>query len=187
MVIQTIKSKYGEYRLNQERKQLVRKRQSLQFNNSKDIALVFEATDEDELDLIKDFIKDLRDLKKNVKSVGYFNLKQVPPLQYSKLEYDFISQKELNWWHQPSDDFIKTFIREEFDILINLSIKNHFPLKYIASTSHAKFKIGILNDSNINDYDLLLDISKDSTIKNLLKQVKHYLNYINKPKHESSI
>lgn len=183
-MIKNIKNKYGNYRLNQERKLVKRNKQSLQFTSAKNIALVFDAGIEDELDLIKDFIKDIRDLKKSVKSVGFFNLKQVPPLQYSKLEYDFISQKELNWWGMPSDDFIKTFINEEFDILIDLTIKDYFPLKYIAATSKAKFKICAYNENKIKDFDLLLDISKDSSIKNLLKQVKHYLNFINKPKNE---
>ncbi|MCC7051551.1 MAG: hypothetical protein IT239_07230 [Bacteroidia bacterium] len=186
-MIKKIAVQYGKFKLNEERKKLLRKKNSLQFSISKNIALVFEATNEAELDKIKEFIKWLRDQKKTVKSVGFFNEKQVPPLQYSKLEYDFISHKELNWWKKPTDDFIKTFMSEDTDILINLSIKELFPLTYIAALSSAKFKIGTLTDNNINDYDLLIDISQKSTIDFLIHQLKHYLTHINQPKNANQI
>ncbi len=177
----SIRLSFASYQLNKEVQRLKRRRGDLHFDRAKSIGLLFDPTEEADFELVKKFIKYIRDYKKQVKSIGFYNLKQVPSMQYSKLEYDFISQKELNWWYKPTEDFIPAFLEEEFDILINLSLKNHFPITYMAALSRAKVKIGPAGEGNEKFYDIMIDVGEEQQLKFYLKQLDHYLNLINRP------
>ena len=52
------------------------------------------------------------------------------------------------------------------------------PVKYLAGGSKAKFKVGKLED-NSSVYDMMIDVKQDS-LESLIKEIKHYLNLINK-------
>lgn len=178
---------YGNYQLNKRRKNLLRNKSSLDFKNAKTIALIFDATNPDDFNRIKEFIKWLREQKNTVRSIAFINQKQISPQQYSKLEYDFISQKELNWWKKPTANFVETFLNEEFDIMINLSLTNVFPITYIYALSKAKFKISIFNQNTTIDSDLLIDIKDNRTIEHLIKQVTFFLLKINQKNYATNV
>lgn len=183
--LHNIRLKIANYQLKQDLKNRFRKRDNLDFNKALTIGLLFDPTEESDFDLIKKFIKYIREHKKQVKSIGYFNLKQVPTMEYSKLEYDFIAEKELNFFYKPTDSYIPAFLDEEFDILINLDLKNHWPLRYLAAMSKAKCKIGPYAPGDESIYDLMLNVDESRNLKYYFKQIDHYLNLINKP-HEQS-
>ena len=101
-------------------------------------------------------------------------------MTFSKLEYDFFDKKQLNWYMKPSDPFINNFIEEEHDILIDFNINDHFPLRYIASISKAKFKVGRLSSKTGYIYDLTIDTGTSADLKNFMREVDTYLLMINK-------
>lgn len=152
----------------------------MNMNDAKTIGILFDATNAEDFELVKRYVVYLRDMRKKVKAIGYFNLKDVPQLTYSKLEYDFFAHKQLNWQMKPFDPFIKNFIEEEMDILIDLNIAEHLPLKYIASLSHARFKVGKTQQNSADIYDLTIDQPGDKTLKYFMRQVDTYLLMINK-------
>jgi hypothetical protein len=179
-LINNIRLKLGEYYLKRDVAAVSRNKASLNFNMATNIGILFDATDKDDFERVKLYIKYLKECRKKVKSIGYYDAKEVPPLQYSKLEYDYICKKNLNLALKPSDDFIDNFIAEEFDILLHIGIKDHFPLKYIAAMSRAKFKIGKYTKDNEKYFDLMLNIDADQSLQYFLKQLDHYMGLINK-------
>ena len=66
------------------------------------------------------------------------------------------------------------FITEQFDILIDLSLKKVLALEYILVHSDAKFKVG-WESTGINYYDLNIDVSKNPTCRYLMEQIIFYL------------
>lgn len=149
-------------------------------NDAKTIGILFEATNAQDFELVKRYVVYLREMRKKVKAIGYFNSKEVPQLTYSKLEYDFFANKQLNWQMKPSEPFVKNFIEAEYDILIDLNIHQHLPLKHIAALSCARFKVGRTQSHSPGIYDLSIDQPADKTLKYFLKQVDTYLLMINK-------
>jgi hypothetical protein len=176
--INIVKRKAGEFFLEKELKIFIRNRGFKGFESAQSIGVIFNASNNDDFDLVKKYVKYLRESQKRVKALGYFNLKEVPEMKYSKIEYDFFANKDLNWHLQPACEQAQKFINEEYDILIDLNLDDDFPLKYISSLSKAKFKIGKYLDNNIT-YDLMIAVEENKGIKYFLKHLDHYLMQMN--------
>ena len=62
---------------------------------------------------------------------------------------------------------VDAFIKEPFDLLINLSLEDYYPIRYIIALSPALFKVGKF-DANEIYLDFMIDIEKEKqTIKSL--------------------
>jgi hypothetical protein len=179
-LLYNIKNTLGEIMLKSQFKSVARSPQVFNLEDCKTVGMIFEAGNPEDFELIKKYVLYLREMKKKVKVIGYYNSKEIPSLAYSKLEYDFFSWKELNWYNKPDNDFIRYFIEEPYDVLIDLNINNHFPLKYIAAMSNAKFKVGKYSDGNKAIYDLLIHAEEGKSFKYFLRQIDTYLQMINK-------
>ena len=185
-IIQNIKTFAGNYALSQQVKLVRRNKMFLNLEEAKTIGIVFDATDNESFELVKKYISYLKDLKKRVKGIGFFNSKTTPPMAYSKLEYDFFCQKDLAWNYIPNSIYVKNFIEDQYDILIDLNLKDLFPLKYISSLSCAKFKVGKSSKWNSSIFDLMLDIDASKNLTYFLRNLDTYLFIINK-KHDKTI
>ena len=185
-VIQDIKNFAGNYALSQEVKSLRRNKMFLNLEEAKTVGIVFDATENENFELVKKYITYLKDLKKRVKAIGFFNMKDTPAMAYSKLEYDFFSLKDLAWNNIPKNIYVNNFIEDQFDILLDLNMKDSFPLKYVSSLSRAKFKVGKSSKWNSSIFDLMLDIDASKNLKYFLKNLDTYLFIINK-KHDQTI
>jgi hypothetical protein len=157
-----------------------RKLNKFSFNNVKTVGILFDATSAEDFELVKRYVLFLREHRKKVKVLGYFPSKRVPDMTYSKLEYDFFSDKELNWFGKPSGMVMSNFMNEQYDLLMDLNINDHFPLKYISALSKASFKVGKFSEKDIDMYDMMIDSDNTKTLKYFLRQVDIYLTMINK-------
>ena len=185
-VIQSLKIFAGNYFLSQEMKSVRRNKMFLNLDDAKTIGIVFDATKNENFDLVKKYITYLRDLKKRVKGIGFFDSKTTPAMAYSKLEYDFFCLKDLSWNYIPNNIYVKNFIEDQYDILIDLNLKDAFPLKYISTLSRAKFKVGKSSKWNSSIFDLMLDVDASKDLKYFLRNLDTYLFIINK-KHDKTI
>ena len=185
-VIQNIKTLAGNYSLSQQIKSVRRNKMFLNMDEAKTIGIVFDATENENFELVKKYISYLKDLKKRVKGIGFFNTKNTPAMAYSKLEYDFFCLKDLSWNYIPNNIYVKNFIEDQYDILIDLNLKDSFPLKYISTLSRAKFKVGKSSKWNSSIFDLMLDVDASKNLKYFLRNLDTYLFIINK-KHDKTI
>lgn len=180
MYFKNIRKAIGNYLLKAEVSQLKRNNAAFNMAEAKTFAIVFEASKIEDVELVKKYVVYLKDMKKKVRIIGYFDTLYPPDFTYSKLEYEFFSIKELTWYLKPAGTFLPVFAEEEFDVLIDLNIHDHFPLKYVSALSMAHFKVGKFSEENKNIFDLLIDFEKDKTFKYFLRQVDIYLDMINK-------
>ncbi len=181
-MIKKIKNTIANYILKSELKSLHREIKSTKFNFNeiKTVGILFDASNSEDFDIVKRYVVFLREHLKKVKVIGYFNAKEIPGLTYSKLEYDFFSNKELNWFGKPSAAIFKNFMEEKYDLLIDLNVHDHFSLKYIAAFSKASFKVGKYDENNTAVYDMMIDADNTENIKYFLRQVDTYITMLNK-------
>jgi len=181
-LFKNIKLSLADRALKQELKSAARVRIPNQFNfeKIKTVGIIFDATNTEDYEIVKRYVVYLREHLKKVKVIGFFNTKEIPALTYSKLEYDFFSVKELNWMGTPNSVVIRNFINEEFDLLIDLNIHDHFPLKYIAALSKASFKVGKYNENEVEIHDMMIDADNTKTVKYFLRQIDTYIIMLNK-------
>ncbi len=185
--IQKIKNLWGNYVLSKELKNFRREKLFLNLEEAKTVGIIFDATENENFELVKKYIGNLKEQKKKVKAIGFFNLKNSPPMAYSKLEYDFFTLKDLSWNNIPKNIYVKNFIEEQFDILLDLSMKEILPLKYISSLSRARFKVGKSSKWNSSVFDLMLDIDPTKNLKYFLKNLDTYLFIINRTHNQTII
>ncbi len=178
--ISGIKELFGNYFLRSEMSGRKRKGAFFNLSEAETIAIVFDATDPAEHELVKKYVNYLKEWRKKVKVIGFFRTKELPRMTYAKLEYDYFTLKEINWWHKPVSLYVKNFLAEESDVLIDLNVHDRFSLKYISAVSKAKFKIGKYSSFNKQVFDMLIQADKDKSLKFFLRQVDTYLQMINK-------
>src|ERR1700757_840456 len=97
-----------------------RKKQFVKLNDAKTIGILFDATDNNTFETIKKFIEKLKTYTKNVHAIGYVNEKITPNYSYIKTDIDLFNKKELTSFYKPQSPYIKTFIEEEKDLLIDI-------------------------------------------------------------------
>ena len=176
--IEEIKHKIGQFVFLRELQNNKREKSACSLDQSHSIGILYDATSESDILKIKPFVDYFFNLKKEVKALGFVNAKELSNLHTPKLQYDFFSNKDLNWYYKPQNYIIDNFVKKEYDILINLCDSNCIPIKYLVASSIAHFKIGRYED-NYTIYDLMIELNKDKSIDKLMQEIKHYLTLIN--------
>ena len=174
----------GNYFLSGEVKALHRDKMFMNMQDAKTVGIVFDATDNSHFELVKKYITYLRDLKKRVKAIGYYDQKNTPAMAYSKLEYDFFCRKDLNWCNVPNNIYAKNFMDDKFDILLDLNLNDLFPLRYISSLSKASLKVGKKSERNNSIFDMMIEAPEEKGLKYSLRNMDSYLSIINR-KHDN--
>mgnify|MGYP003685093619 FL=1 len=177
--IEDFKQKVGKWVFQRELKTNKRTKEVCNLDNAQSIGILYDATSEEQIKIIKPFVSYFFDLKKDVKALGYVNSKQLSFHHTPKLQYDFFYQKDLNWYYKPQNYIIDNFVKKEYDILINLCDSSIIPIKYLVASSIAHFKIGI-HEENYEIYDLMISLKEDKSMEKLMHEIKHYINLINK-------
>ena len=177
--IEDFKQKVGKWVFQRELKTNKRTKEVCNLDNARSIGILYDATSEEQIKMVKPFVSYFFDLKKDVKALGYVNSKQLSFHHTPKLQYDFFYQKDLNWFYKPQNYIIDNFVKKEYDILINLCNSSIIPIKYLVASSIAHFKIGI-HEENYEIYDLMISLKDDKSMEKLMHEIKHYINLINK-------
>ncbi len=149
------------------------------FSKVKTVGIVYVVPSERDFKIISSFVKFFQDQNKNVKALGFTNSDMVPHFCFPKLTYDYYTKKDLNWYNKPSSNFVDDFIKNEYDLMIDLTTSFEFSTRYIAYNSKSLFKVGKMNDKNLVHYDLLLDVTDDISLHDYTDHIKHYLTHIN--------
>lgn len=149
------------------------------FQNSKTIGIVYDATHENAFKSVKALIESIKKYDKNVHSLGYANLPELANFHIQPKEFEFFCNKDLNWFKKPIDKDVEKFCNTNFDILIDLSLEDYLPLLFVVAMSGAKFKTGRYSKTNIQFYDMLIDISENHSMEFLIEQSMNYLKMMN--------
>ena len=177
--IEDIKKKVGKWVFKRELKINKRRKEVCNLESAKSIGILYDASSEEQINLVRPFVSFFFDLKKDVKALGFVNAKELSYCHVPKLQYDFFYKKDLNWYYKPQNYIIDNFIKKEHDILINLTDSSVIPIKYLVASSLAHFKIGIYEE-NYQIYDLMISLTNDRTQQKLMDEIKHYIKLINK-------
>lgn len=156
------------------------RKEVVNLSDAEKIGIVYFLENENIYREVSGFVKSLQEKKKKVQAIGLVKDKYLTQSFLPKLSYDFIYEKNLNWFGRPSGKYVDEFVRREFDILIDLSNGDSFPVRYIMSRTRAKTKIGFFNEKNKEILDLFIKTDNYSDVKQLIIQIEYYLSIINK-------
>jgi hypothetical protein len=177
--LQGIRKKIGYFIFSRKITGLSRKKQFINLADAGTVGIVFHQTDDKNFTAIQDFLKSLSAEGKQISAIGYIDSQKIPDFYLLRKGFNFFCTEDLNWFFHPEPAFVNDFIEREFDILINLSIDNVFPVEYIYALSKAKFKTGKFRNGSTYA-DLAIDIKDNRDVSYLIQHITHYLRIINK-------
>jgi len=150
------------------------------FKNVRNIGIVWDATRPAEFTSLNRFHQKMQDLKIDVTILGYFPGKNLPD-QYTAIRYlRCIKKNEVNSFYHPDSSETRSFISNQFDILIDINFEKLVPLIYVTSLSRARLKVGLFdNNATGSPFDLMMEIKNPVDIETYLRQVIQYLEMIN--------
>jgi hypothetical protein len=175
--MQRLKKTLGVRLFHQEAEPL-RLRKGCNFHSAERVAFIYLDSDEEFFKSLKKYAKYLKE-NFNIKSVmmmGFVDQpdKKIPIWQQHKLESDFFSRSNLNWYLKPVSG-VKNFIEDDFDILIDFSGGNTLPLNYVFKESKAKMKVGALGSRAARNCDFILNMGNQFGVDKYIVQLNAYL------------
>lgn len=172
-------SKIRTYFLNREiankHSKVERNRKFFNLETAQSIGIVFDASSENSYNRVSGFVRHLQTFHKTIKAIGYVNYKDLPHYVMQRITYDFITTKDLSFNLKPNNAFVKDFINQEFDLLIDFNIDKNPTLIYITALSKAKFKIGAYDELMSEYLDFMIQGVGHDQLALLAKEVLHYL------------
>ncbi|MCB0401196.1 MAG: hypothetical protein KDD41_03875 [Flavobacteriales bacterium] len=176
--IRSIQEKLGRMSLKSAQKKFNRKVRAFNIEQASSIAIIYNATNRSDADLVKKLVHFLKEERKEVLALGYINTKDSSELVKPHLNYSYFDKKDLNKSLIPKGSTIDNFIQKPFSILIDLNYKPCFPIEYITTLSRAKFKVGASGGYRDEACDLTIDIHQNKSLEFLIIQIRHYLQMI---------
>jgi len=179
-IVSSIRVKSGRIALKRQASRINRNRKIFNLQQASRIGILYYLEDDTVYAKVSEYVKKLQEAGKTVKALGFVEDKKLTGQLMPKLSFDFLYPSGLSWNLKPVSIHAKDFIEEEYDILIDLSIENVFPLLYITATSNARFKVGLKSTQRSPWLDLMLEMDDTKGLDDLIEHVDHYISIINK-------
>ena len=104
----------------------------------------------------------------HVHQLGFLNKKLDP---HVVMGFPHISRSDISFWGAESNGKnVELFLQRDYHLLLNLDLDDHPILHQIASQASAHHKIGT-NPSYPNIYDIIVDISKEEELSNVIEKI----------------
>jgi hypothetical protein len=139
---------------------------------AKSIGILFNATHQISFEIVKALVKDLSTKKNKIDVLGFVDSKQLIDHYLYRKGFDFFTRSQLNWYYKPVVENVQKFIEKPYDILIDLSLDDPFPIHYIIACSQAKFKVGRYYEGQ-DCLDFMIDMEKE---KEAMDKIRDELN-----------
>jgi len=176
--IKSIQQKLGRFTLNKKRKSLIRNVKAFSLDSASTIGIIYNATNRDDAETIKKFVHYLKEERKEVLSLGFINSKDSSNIVHPHLNYVYFDKRNLSKKMIPIGNDVANFMSKSFSILIDLNLNDNFPIEYITTLSHAKFKVGAKGNYRDDVCDLTIDVVQNKSTEFLIIQLKYYLKMI---------
>jgi hypothetical protein len=174
-----IRIRIGRYYYKKEESRNDRQCKMTNLQDARRIGILYTLNEVPDYDRVSEFVTQLQGDHKEVKALGFVKNKNLIQRFLPKISYDFFSKRDLTWFYKPIHNQVRDFIEKEFDLLIDLSLHDSFPLKYISGLSKALLRVGKFSEENADYYDLMIDMKPTTTSEEYMGQIQHYLTIIN--------
>lgn len=171
---------FGEKILTKKVALLRRRKQVHNFSTCRSAGIIIDVTKPEDFFVVKEFMKYLTSLKIEAVLYGYVNEDLIPSNLMLWDNCHFFCNNDLDLFYKPKTLATDEFLNKKFDILFDLTLKDHYPLRYLTSLSNSDFKVGSYSDG-VNDLDLMIDVRKEPVIGYLIDQIKIYVTQLNNP------
>ncbi len=178
-ILENIRIKAGEFFL---KKQLGKQSRNVLFRNLSKIktaGIIFEAKSPENINLVKNFIKELKKFGISTKALGYVHDHRKNIDMIGDSVFTYVCKDDYSFVYETRDEGVKEFIDQPFNLLIVYCENDYFPLRHVATLSRAELKAG---EQGICDdiMDFMIHLPENKGLPELQEQLIRYLSMINK-------
>lgn len=149
------------------------------FDSAKSIALLFTIGNKSEFEIVKNYYKEIESENVKTHALGFTKKPDdIGKVYFGQGDFNFYSEKHISNFGKIKEVVVSDFVKQDFDILINLSSINNFYIEYVFALSIAKFKVSGIIDCKYSD--LNINFSREKGLEYFISQVNHYLRTIKK-------
>lgn len=168
-----LKSKLANRILNSKLKALSRNKKVFNLDSAQTAGILWESDQEASFRKLE---SELRNSGVKTSGLCYFPTKKAVIPQ----GINGFTRKQASWWLEiPKARVAEDFIQQKFDVLIDLSRQQSFPIVYLTALSNAAFKIGYSGNA-ANYFDWNIEFAEQPEASQLAEQILYYLKRINK-------
>lgn len=143
---------------------------SLPYDKAKDIGIIFTVDDLDKHMQVKEFIKKIKQSKKNVEVLCY--------LPKDKENYEFIfnffTEKDISFWGSFTNNDVLNFTNRPFDFLFCLDCNPNPLVESVMAMTKASCRVGCYSSGKDQYYELMIQ-PKRPTTENLVDEIFRYV------------
>lgn len=168
--------KLSEYIFNHHRRKHKRQVHAFpEWSKVKHILLLFESDLTEKNLHIKQLIKELQQQGKEVTAWGYVDSKTA--LSGILRDYRILAHRDTNLFDKPKEIHLKDLTRRHFDVVIDLTLKDILPLKYLMLYAEADFKAGRQPEEPYLADFMVMNVNNEDPAF-LFDQIIYYLKHI---------
>ncbi len=140
------------------------------------IGLLVDASQQNDLAVIRDYIRQFRKEGKKVSVLAYMDFGSAN----ENIEIPFFTKKNVNWYNIPKGKQTDDFINQHFDILLGAFAGNSPALEYLIIKSRARFKVGpYLAAEKTHCFDLMVSHQANDSLSSFLTKMTDMLAKLN--------
>lgn len=151
-----------------------RKKQFINLRDAKSVVLLYEA-DRVRNDKLMQLIHEIGSLN-IVQAWGYTTQNDFAERETINIHH--IKPKDINFLGKPVPSIEERYLSDTFDILIDLTMQEVIPLKYMLGISRSNCRCGYVKEGYEGLYDLEVSRMSGKKEEDLLKQILFYLTTI---------
>lgn len=153
--LQGPRTKLGYKLLRRKVRKLDRHKTYNNLDSAVTVGILFDATNESDIDDVKRFVSALNKEGKRVDVLGMVNTRLELGVHSCEVGFNYFAADDCNFWCYPKGVAALQFITQSFDILLNVSPGICLSTDYIVGMSKAKFKVSTrLSDEAYADFIL---------------------------------
>lgn len=145
--------------------------------NAKSAGLLFAVNSETDVADAEYVFNHLKDNNISVSALGYIVDSKNAGNFRRPTNFDFYTDKDLDFLFRPKSEAAKKFAGTEFDILIDINSADYYPAKLLLNSTMAHFRIGRFADKR--PFDLMMCIADDKDVRYYYEQIIFYLQKFN--------
>ncbi|MBR1426136.1 MAG: hypothetical protein IJ581_01650 [Paludibacteraceae bacterium] len=139
------------------------------WEDTKDILILYESDILEKNPEINAIIASLRRSGRNVTAWGYVEKKEVHAaiLPMSRI----LGIEDITWYQRPRDYVINDLLKQDYDLLLDLTVTHPLPMRYLSLLAKAGLRAGMADTAS----DLRIMLPADGGAKQLFEQIQLYL------------
>lgn len=168
----------GRKFLNRKIKRINRVKTVHNFITAKNICILYDGLLTKDFKHVNKFRQYLQSFNVSTYLLGYVDAEKIPEELILLGNSDVFTRKDVDIFYRPRKALRMFFYEQRFDIILDLTNHNHFPIHYLITSSPSSFKVGRYAKEP-NDYDLMIKAEKDRSLEYLIAQIEHYVSNLN--------